>query len=203
MRISFFLSVMIIGAMGIFCKNSQADCVAIQDGILLNSDGDVIKTGFDKWGYNYQSHLFNGSYCDAYRDASWCQPYKDISLSMKWNDAWLSKKDCDNDGKLDRHNGYSSYIGSGAWLTNHQSGEYVGEEGETCHWEYFVKIVAMNNDDYVDGDMVYNADGTEKGIQIWGEFAIVQEVTNDPCAGAHGIAYLSPTRPGLGNLEDQ
>ena len=42
----------------------------------------------------------------------------------KWNDAWLSNKDCDGDGLLDRHYGLDSYRGSGAWLTNHQSGEY-------------------------------------------------------------------------------
>ena len=38
----------------------------------------------------YQAHLFNGMYCDAYRDAEWCQPYKDVNLMMKWNDARLS-----------------------------------------------------------------------------------------------------------------
>ena len=98
-------------------------CTTIPGGELYNSVGDLILPGYDDWGYNYQARLFNGLYCDSYRDAEWCQPYKDVQLSMKWNDAWLSNKDSDGDGLLDRHLGYDSYIGSGAWLTNHQSGE--------------------------------------------------------------------------------
>ena len=116
-------------------------CTTIQDGTLLTSAGDVITTGYDEWGYNYQAHLFNGMYCDAYRDASWCQAWADVSLSMKWNDAWLSNKDCDGDGLLDRHYGFATYIGSGAWTTNHMSGEYE-VDGRVCHWTDFVKIVA-------------------------------------------------------------
>ena len=68
----------------------NSDCTTIKDGTLLTSGGEVIETGFDGWGYNYQAHLFNGGYCDSYRDAAWCQPYKDVALKMKWNDAWLS-----------------------------------------------------------------------------------------------------------------
>jgi hypothetical protein len=174
-------------------------CTTIRSGELLASDGSVIQTGYDNWGYNYQAHLFNGGYCDAYRDAAWCQDYKDIRLAMKWNDAWLSNMDCDGDGLLDRHFGYDSYIGSGAWLTNHQSGEYENEAGETCKWNYFVKIVAAPADAVVEEGNWYTADGTEIGPVIWGAFAIIQQVENDPCAGLHGIQYLSPTRPGLGN----
>jgi len=81
---------------------------------------------------------------------------------MKWNDAWISNKDCDGDGKLDRHFESDSYVGSGAWLTNHQSGEYE-QDGKTCKWNYFVKIVAVSADaEEVDG-IWYNADGVEIG----------------------------------------
>ena len=83
-------------------------CTRIQDGILVDSSGDVIAVGFDGWGYNYQAHLFNGFYCDAYRDADWCQPYADISLVIKWKEAWLSNKECDGDVLLDRHLGFGS-----------------------------------------------------------------------------------------------
>ena len=75
-------------------------CTTIQSGQLLRSDNVTIVTGFDEWGYNYQGHMFNGFYCDSYRDAGWCQPYKDVRLLMKWNDAWLSNKDCDADSLL-------------------------------------------------------------------------------------------------------
>ena len=51
----------------------QEKCTTIQSGELVASDGSTIETGYDQWGYNYQAHLFNGGYCDSYRDAAWCQ----------------------------------------------------------------------------------------------------------------------------------
>ena len=173
-------------------------CTKIQDGTLLTSAGGVITTGFDEWGYNYQGHLFNGGYCDAYRDAPWCQAYKEVDLLMKWNDAWLSNVDCDDDGLLDRFYGFDTYIGSGAWTTNHQSGSYE-VDGQTCNWNYFVKIVAAPADATSDGVVWSNADGVEIGPAIWGSFAIIQHVENDPCAGIHGLQFGSPDHSGLGN----
>jgi len=32
----------------------------------------------------------------------------------------------------------------------------------------------------------YTADGVEIGPEIWGAFAIIEEVSNDKCAGQHG-----------------
>jgi hypothetical protein len=175
----------------------KSTCTTIQSGELLTSDGRVITPGYDIWGYNYQARIFNGGYCDAYRDAAWCQPYKDIDLIMKWNDAWLDNKDCDGDGLLDRHYGYPSYIGSGAWLTNHQAGSYE-MDGKECKWNYFVKIVAAPADATKVNGVWYAADGTEIGPEIWGAFAVLQRVNNDPCAGLNGIEYLSPSGPGFG-----
>jgi hypothetical protein len=173
-------------------------CTTIQSGKLLASDGSVITTGFDKWGYNYQAHMFLGGYCDAYRDAAWCQDYKEDQLLMKWNDAWLSNQDCDGDGLLDRHYGFLTYKGSGAWCTNHQSGEYKDDDGNVCKWNYFVKIVAVPEDANKIGSIWFNAKGVEIGPDIWGEFAIIEEVSNDPCAGQHGLQYISPDHAGLG-----
>ena len=178
--------------------DSGSACTKIQDGTLLTSAGGVITTGFDEWGYNYQGHLFNGGYCDAYRDAPWCQAYKEVDLLMKWNDAWLSYVDCDDDGLLDRFYGFDTYIGSGAWTTNHQSGSYE-VDGQTCNWNYFVKIVAAPADATSDGVVWSNADGVEIGPAIWGSFAIIQHVENDPCAGIHGLQFGSPDHSGLGN----
>jgi hypothetical protein len=118
---------------------------------------------------------------------------------MKWNSAWMSNLDCDGDTKLDRHFGYSSYIGSGAWLTNEQSGK-VDVGGKSKQWTYFVKIVAADSTDKLINGKWYTSAGQEIGVAIWGEFAVVQEVYNDPSAGAHGILYKSPAGPGLGNL---
>jgi hypothetical protein len=178
-------------------RGNDDQCTTIQDGTMVASDGNLILVGFDDWGYNYQAHLFNGFYCDAYRNAAWCQEYVNDKLAMKWNDAWLSNRDCDGDGQLDRHYGFDSYIGSGAWLTNHMSGEYE-QDGEICRWSYFVKIVAAPADAYVDDGIWYTAEGDEIGPAIWSDFAVLQEVETDPCAGAHGLQYISPVGGGLG-----
>ena len=157
-------------------------CTTIKDGTLVASNGDLLVLGYDEFGYNYQAHMFNGRYCDYDRVAGGA--YCDVELMMKWNDAWLSNKDCDGDGKLDRHFGFPSYIGSGAWLTNHMR----DEDGV-----YFCKIVAAPADAYAAGGMWYAADGTEIGPVIWGEFAIIQEVYS-----GEGATYVSPSGPGFG-----
>jgi hypothetical protein len=215
---------------------------------------------------------------------------------MKWNDAWLANVDCDGDGLLDRHYGFGSYIGSGAWLTNHMWGSYLhladewslvfvrddgaefphtwsntslsdgqftgdgvsglhsytfvgtldgnnlsfvatyghtlpgytytaegsvladgslsgtwqGSNGRygtwysttgalsNCEWDYFTKIVAAPADATTSGGVWYAADGTEIGPVIWSQFATIQTVENDPCAGIEGIQYISPDHPGFG-----
>lgn len=169
----------------------NAGCTAIQEGVLQTSDGQVIQPGYDEWGYNYQARLFNGGYCDAYRDAAWCQPYRDDGLSMKWNHAWLDNLDCDGNGLLDRHFGLPSYIGSGAWLTNHMSGGQGAER-----WTYFVKIVAAPADAVLTGGVWYSASGDQIGPLIWGEFAIIQEVES-----GSGILTRSPVGPGFGKFK--
>lgn len=173
-------------------------CTTIQSGNLYASTGELIVPGYDEFGYNYQAHMFNGRYCDYDRVIG--GDYCDVNLIMKWNDAWLSNKDCDGDGLLDRYYGFASYIGSGAWCTNHQAGEYE-EDGKTRNWNYFVKIVAVPEDaESVDG-IWYRADGAEIGPSIWGSFAIIQQVYNDQGTGDHGIEYLSPAGPGFGKYK--
>jgi hypothetical protein len=194
------ICIIAVMALVIFAQDgavAKSTCATIQSGTIVASDGSTIVTGYDEWGYNYQAHMFNGGYCDAYRDAEWCQPWKDDAIIMKWNDAWLSNKDCDGDGLLDRHYGFSSYIGSGAWLTNHQSGVYE-MDGKTCGWVYFVKMIAAPADATKANGIWYTARGTEIGPDIWGEFAIIEEIYNDPCGGYHGKQYVSPDHAGFG-----
>jgi hypothetical protein len=117
---------------------------------------------------------------------------------MKWNDGWLSNTDCDGNGLLDRHFESASYIGSGAWLTNHMKGVYFDGNNKKQRWEYFVKIVAAPADATLVSGIWQAADGSEIGPVIWGEFAVVQEVTNDTGDGSHGVSYLSPYSAGFG-----
>jgi len=158
----------------------------------------------------YYQRLVDEKYADTVEEAEalmtyvpgppqsgvWCWPYRDVWLNMKWNDAWLSNKDCNDDGLLDRpsHPDFGgTYIGSGAWETNHMRGEDDGVK-----WVYFTKIVAVPADaNKVDG-IWYAADGTEIGPDIWGQFATVLEVSNDKSLGEHGVLYKSPASPGFG-----
>lgn len=199
-------------------------CTTIQDGTLTYSaghylEGQPLQVGYDAYGYNYQAHKFKGSYANVYLggdgfppyegDAEaylaenpragnhWAWEYRDVHLLMPWNDAWISNKDCDLDGKLDRHYGFDSYIGSGAWETNHMWGEY-DLDGKTCTWNSFTKIVAVPGDACKEDGVWYEADGTEIAPDIWGQFATILDVYNDPCGGEHGVVYKSPAGPGFG-----
>lgn len=208
MRNALFLS--IIFAFSSFLVNMEAKggCVSIQGGTLLDSSGNVIETGYDQFGYNYQARKFNGTYDSSDRKIDgtyWgdVADYVDDKLAMKWNDAWLSNKDCDGDSKLDRHFGRASYVGSGAWLTNNVSGDYYDADGNVCHYTYFVKIVAVSASDILLSGIWHDSKGVEIGPEIWGQFAIIQSIYNDPCGGFHGVEYLSPARPGLGHREDE
>jgi len=192
-------------------KDKPSGCTTIQDGILTYSIGHYLYgtpliVGYNPYGYNYQAHMFNGSYANSYlgtdgfppyegddeaylaeypdAELEWYWPYRNDQLIMKWNDAWISNKDCDNDGSLDRHFGYDSYIGSGAWLTNEQRGVVDGKT-----WTYFIKIVAKPT-----------AECTcpEPGYEIWGDFCVIQEVNggypplNEPYGGNGAVLLVNP-----------
>lgn len=304
-----------------------------------NLFGQSLMPGYDVFGYNYQAHIFNGSFANAYlgrpgsgfapytgddasyllanpgADSHWAWPFRNVNLQMKWNDAWLANSDCGTqvnqanytdliipDGLLDRHYPTGTYIGSGAWLTNHATGTYEGSNWEingnyvlsfnylgtpyvhdmtvtttsgtfsgtgaypsggpyvitwtitgtisgssisfhiaydgssyyvdavgtiagdgtmsgtwnnasqsgtwtatsgvavhpTCTVSDFVKIIAPPADAQLTGDTWYTADGEVIGKEIWGDFAIIQEMSSDPCDEYGVINYLSPLKKGLG-----
>jgi hypothetical protein len=296
-------------------KPASQTCRTIQSGELKAGNGDTLSVGYDKWGYNYQAKMFNGFYDNYSRPTT---PVTDgDKLMMKWNDAWLSNQNCDDDDLLDRHLGYDTYRGSGAWLTNHMSGTYESsnymwdisgdwvfsinsgaylhdytftmtalEDGTftgvggypagavdytfdevvidgqitgdavtftavyyvnglptgytwsatgtihadghmsgtgtsgvttwtttsgkatkittTCDWSDFVKIVAVPTDAVLYGGMWYTDSSMEVeiGPEIWGEFAIIQEVTEDECGEFNLADYRSELKSGLGNWQD-
>lgn len=199
---------------------AKSNGTTIQDDVLLYSaghylEGELLMVGYDPYGYNYQAHMFTGYYCNVYLGRDGYPPfegdidaylaenpgaeskwywYPDVWLIMKWNDAWLSNKDCDDDGKLDRP---ADYIGSGAWETNHQYGTYE-EDGKVYKWNYFVKIVAVPEDAYVDSGLWYDSEDNEIGPVIWGSFAVIERVYNDQGTGEHGVEYLSEVSAGFG-----
>jgi hypothetical protein len=219
--------IIVMGTGIVFAQdNNQKDCTTIQSGEINYSDShylDKVHVGYDVFGYNYQAHMFKGSYANAYLgsdgyppyngddeayyqklvekgysdkethaketiESEWYWPYRNIELKMKWNDPWLSNKDCDGDGLLDRHYGHVSYIGSGAWLTN----QMKGGDGKD-KWTSFTKIVAVPEDATTDDGNWYIADGSEIGPVIWNQFATVQTVES-----GQGVTYVSPSGPGLG-----
>jgi hypothetical protein len=159
-------------------------CTTIQDGVLTDSAGNVLTLGFDRFGYNYQAHEFNGTYDSVDRTIDgtfWGQTgdFVNDRLWMKWSDDWLSNKDCNGDGKLDR--GGSSGVSKG-WLTNHVEGEYDsdGNGTEDAHYTWFAKIVWVG-----------------PGGDLWGQYTIIQEIYNDPVGGYHGL-QAKIAAPGLG-----
>ena len=116
--------VLALALVGFANAAKTSDCATIKGGAITDTAGNPITLGYDQWGYNYQANIFNGFYNNYLRP-----PTPETSgdwLQMKWNNAWLSSVDCDFNGKLDRHFGFPSYVGSGAWLTNHASGQYEG-----------------------------------------------------------------------------
>lgn len=294
----------------VYAAKSASTCVTIQSGGITDSLGNPLKVGYDQWGYNYQARSFNGWLMNYTRPTP--PVISGDELSMKWNDAWLSNKDCDGDGLLDIHYGYPTYRDSGAWLTNHASGEYemhtvtgayvvdfeylgghydhdmnltegaggslTGDGGypaggpfsynwvitggsvvgntvtltatylggpdaagtvmhmtgtvaadgsmsgiwddnymggyrtgtwttqsgvgttNVCTWSDFVKVVAMPSSAHLVAGMWYTADNVEIGPEIWGEFAIIQEKSSNPCGMDIGLMnYRSQLRSGLGH----
>jgi len=149
--ITFFIALLSLSS-NASAKKPIDGCDYVTDGSIPyasghNLNGQFLMPGYDAFGYNYQAHIFNGSFANAYLgrpgsafppymddDASylvdnptavghWTWPFRNVDLQMKWNDAWLANKDCNSDNALDRS---SPYIGSGAWLTNHAKGTYEG-----------------------------------------------------------------------------
>jgi len=192
----------------------NAGCTTLQDGVLTYSaghylHGEPIPVGYDIFGYNYQGHMFNGSYANSYlgkdgfppyegdaeaylaenpdAESTWYWTYRDVQLMMKWSDTWLSNMDCNSDNILDR--GYScdpenanSSACEGAWLTNHQRG--TDEDG---NWTYYVKIVYPPGG-VVDIDPADGNDDNTGGEIIWTSFVVLQRVSS----GEGATNYAQP-----------
>lgn len=172
---------------GIEVAWSSSSCTDIQSGEITDSAENPITMGYDQFGYNYQAHMFNGTYdsVDRVLDNKYFGSegdYVDDSLIMKWSDEWLANVDCNEDGKLDRGlvNGFVGGTSLG-WETNHVEGEYIDADGNLQHYTYFAKIV-----------------WTGPGSDLWGQYSIIMENYQDPS----GMYHYHDVAPGFG-LNDQ
>jgi len=183
----------------IYVSVAQAQCAKIKDGTITDSANNPINLGSDLYGYNYQAHMFNGTYDSSDRTIDGMYfgssgDYVDDKLIMKWSDEWLSNLDCNGDHKLDRGLNAKTGVSTGesmGWLTNQVEGDYIGLDGDSHHYTYFVKIVFVGP----------APSGTDPwaATRIWGTFATIEEVYNDPFGGYHGVDRSRLAKPaGLG-----
>lgn len=172
-------------------STALSSCTTIQSGLIKDSMGNTIESGYDQFGYNYQAHMFNGTYDSSDRNIDgtyWgaTGDYVDDKLMMKWSDSWLANVDCNGDTKLDRGlvNGVADGTSKG-WLTNSITGDYTDLQNNVRHYTDFVKIV-----------------WTGPGSPLWGQYSVIQEVLNDPAGGYNGLLFKTYGAPGFG-LNDQ
>lgn len=171
-------------------------CAKIQNGGIIDAKGSPVTVGYDKYGYNYQAHIFNGLYPNYSRPDVVVTSGTE-KLVMKWSDDWLANVDCTGDSKLDR--GLNAKTGAVAgfsmgWVTNHFEGDYLGSDGEYHHYTYFAKIV------YVGAPPASGPDPWAS-VRIWGLYAVIEEIQTDPF-GEYG-GRLKSTKlvaPGLGQF---
>lgn len=207
------------------CTTIQDGVLRYETGHYLA--GKPFSTDFDIFGYNYQSHQFKGYYAnlylgeagfppyegntEAYLSANpavlnniyimtYYWPYRDAHVLMNWNDARWSNKDCDDDGQFDRHPGFDTYQGSGAWETFHTMGTYTDKEGNECRYNIQYKYVAPPSDAVLDNGIWYTPAGEEIGKEFY-YLAEIQRIVNDPCGGFQGLQYKSPLGPGKGKWD--
>ncbi|OGV91555.1 hypothetical protein A3A66_00270 [Microgenomates group bacterium RIFCSPLOWO2_01_FULL_46_13] len=170
---------------------ASSGCATIQDGTITDSAGNPVELGYDQYGYNYQAHMFNGTYDGSDRNLDgtyWgaTGDYVDDNLIMKWSDAWLANVDCNGDNKLDRGLVDGNVEGTSlGWLTNQVEGDYDsdGDSTQDAHYTYFAKIVWVGSGG------------------LWGAYDVIEEVYNDPVGGFTGL-YSKVGAPGFG-LNDQ
>ncbi|MEK7635355.1 MAG: hypothetical protein AAB446_02930 [Patescibacteria group bacterium] len=170
-------------------------CVKIQSGGITDVKGNQITVGYDKYGYNYQAHIFNGLYENYSRPAVVVTEGTE-NLVMKWSDDWIANMDCNGDNKLDRGLNPKTGVSTGTsmgWVTNHFEGDYEGSDGELHHYTYFVKIA------YV-GPVPFGGIDPWAVTRIWGQYAIIEEVQNDGFGEYGGRIHFVDkiTGPGLG-----
>lgn len=219
-------------------EKGSSKCASVNDSQLYYKNGGYlnnqkISTGFNEFGYNYGSGSFNGNYYNfilvqsesplppfiddektylarnSGATGEWSWQFRDVKLSVNWNESFLSSKDCNKDGFLDRASDSSgSYLGTDAWVTMHADGKYNSSVDDTqeCTIKDFVKLVAAPKTAYLNEDVagyfgegVYfdSKGGQEIGPALWRDFIVVQSKTEDTCSEFGSTNYSSPLQKGL------
>jgi hypothetical protein len=173
---------------------AYGQCAKIQSGSITDVRGNAVTVGYDKYGYNYQAHVFNGLVANYTRPAEVATEGTE-NLVMKWSDDWLANLDCDLDGKLDRGLDLKAgvvYGFSKGWVTNHFEGDYTGSDGELHHYTYFAKIAYVGPAQTPD---------PWAATRIWGLYAIIEELQNDQFGEYGGRLKMDKlVAPGLGRF---
>ena len=170
-------------------------CAKIQSGTITDVTSNSLTIGYDKYGYNYQAHMFNGLVENNVRPAVVVTEGTE-NLVMKWSDDWLANVDCNEDGKLDTGLNPKTGVSTGTstgWVTNHFEGDYLGSDNELHHYTYFAKIVYVGPAPAGDDPLA--------DVRIWGLYATIEELQNDPF-GEYG-GRLKSTKlvaPGFGTF---
>jgi hypothetical protein len=174
---------------------------------------------FDQWGYNRTALVFKGWYVNAYAEShGFTTPYVGIKGDPCGNiDSYFSGVICDPTTGGSSNPDYPDYAYNvllqinvnrawddahrgatwtpDAWLTNHQIGWYVGEDGKIHQWEWFLKIVWVGPGGYT--SPYWRPGGYVQEFYGMAEFEVIQSVYNDAYGGFHGIEILA-IPPGLG-----
>jgi hypothetical protein len=95
-------------------------------GALTGATCGVAVAASDGFGYDYAARRFTGLYEDADRNKT-NNAGDSTRLVMRWSQSLNLAE--------------PGQSGAGAWVTNMQSGTYVGADGKVYRWTYSVKLV--------------------------------------------------------------
>ncbi len=149
-------------------------------------------TGFNQYGYNYGTRIFNGTYlswCEAGgTTAAACQTelgvYANDHLVMKWNAQWDA---CNANGYND-----PAYC-LGAWDDNELNGKVPGGSGEIWHYKViWVGSAGSNSPYWLPG-----------GYSIWGNYEVVMDQGSDPNIGSGHMWNALATPNGYGAVKSK
>jgi hypothetical protein len=173
---------------------ARRTCQTIPRGEIFYPPGHYlvgpIPDDVDAYGFYYQGHMFVGLMVNYYLGALGYPPYKEdaatylnenpdvvllpeweyrnYSMYMEWNDAFLSNRECNGDGTLDRHLGHRCYKGSGAGFTLHlsQSNPVTPDYlmSNDYQWNNLKKVEAVPAHAVTDGAKWYTRRGVEIGL---------------------------------------